>query len=52
MGDVLANRSSDNETKSIESKSMAMTFTRAAPDGNDHFPTVLPLSLSTRMSYR
>lgn len=33
MGDVLANRTAENETKSIESKSMAMSFTRSAPDG-------------------
>ncbi|UJR29011.1 hypothetical protein I4U23_010229 [Adineta vaga] len=33
VGDVLANRSSTNETKTIESKTMAMTFTKANPDG-------------------
>ncbi|CAF4848191.1 unnamed protein product, partial [Rotaria sp. Silwood2] len=33
VGDVLANRSSTNETKTIESKTMTMTFTKANPDG-------------------
>ncbi|CAF4701930.1 unnamed protein product [Rotaria sp. Silwood1] len=33
VGDVLANRSSINETKTIESKTMTMTFTKANPDG-------------------
>lgn len=33
VGDVLTNRSDDEEAKSISSKSMAMTFTKAAPDG-------------------
>jgi len=33
VGDVLANRASDNETKSIESKTMAMSFAKAPPDG-------------------
>jgi hypothetical protein len=37
VGDVLVNRSSINETKTIESKTMAMTFTKANPDGNDSF---------------
>jgi hypothetical protein len=36
VGDVLANRSSTNETKTIESRTMAMTFTRANPDGMTH----------------
>ncbi|CAF0748743.1 unnamed protein product [Adineta steineri] len=33
VGDALANRSSSNETKTIESKTMAMTLTKANPDG-------------------
>ncbi|CAF0958355.1 unnamed protein product [Adineta ricciae] len=33
VGDVLANRSSTNETKTIKSKTMAMTLTKASPDG-------------------
>ena len=33
MGDVLANRSDTDEPKSIESKAMAMTFSKAPPDG-------------------
>lgn len=39
MGDVLANRSETDEPKSIESKAMAMTFSKAPPDGtgNSYF---------------
>jgi hypothetical protein len=33
VGDVLANRTSTNETTTIESKTMAMTFTKTVPDG-------------------
>ncbi|CAF1487008.1 unnamed protein product [Rotaria magnacalcarata] len=33
VGDALANRSTTNETKTIESKTMAMSFSKAAPDG-------------------
>ncbi|CAF4402568.1 unnamed protein product [Rotaria socialis] len=33
VGDTLVNRSSINETKTIESKTMTMTFTKASPDG-------------------
>ncbi|CAF0835622.1 unnamed protein product [Adineta ricciae] len=33
VGDALTNRSSGDEPKTIESKSMAMTFTKASPDG-------------------
>ncbi|CAF5173516.1 unnamed protein product, partial [Rotaria magnacalcarata] len=33
VGDALVNRSSINETKTIESKTMTMTFTKASPDG-------------------
>jgi hypothetical protein len=36
VGDVLVNRSSINETKTIESKTMTMTFTKANPDGMIH----------------
>lgn len=32
-GGVLADRLPSNETKTIESKTMAMTFTKASPDG-------------------
>ncbi|CAF3946958.1 unnamed protein product [Adineta steineri] len=33
VGGVLANRSTGDEAKTIESKTMAMTFTKASPDG-------------------
>ena len=33
IADVMANRSVTNETKTIQTKTMAMTFARAALDG-------------------
>jgi hypothetical protein len=35
VSDILANKSDSDEPKSIESKSMAITVAKMAPDGND-----------------
>ncbi|CAF0819785.1 unnamed protein product, partial [Didymodactylos carnosus] len=51
VGDVLANRTSDNDSKSIEGKSMSMAFTKQSPDGLNVITTPMHLHYKQILIY-